>query len=90
MFEMFTGKKVKIDNDQEMGQSGRNSHSKNRDHQCIANIKLIIFYFNRHVFQSAKTNNTPFMERGGLVVECRTPNQEVLSSIPTWVTVLCP
>ena len=27
---------------------------------------------------------------GGIVVECRTPNREVLGSIPTGVTVLCP
>ena len=31
-----------------------------------------------------------FRECGGVVVECRTPNREVLSSIPTGVTVLCP
>ena len=29
-------------------------------------------------------------ERGGIVVECRTLNREVLGSIPTGVTVLCP
>ena len=29
-------------------------------------------------------------ERGGVVVERRTPNQEVLGSIPTGVAVLCP
>ena len=29
-------------------------------------------------------------ERGGLVVERRTPNREVLGSIPTRLTVLCP
>ena len=29
-------------------------------------------------------------ERGDLVVERRTPNREVLGSIPTRVTVLCP
>ena len=28
-------------------------------------------------------------ERGGLMVERRTPNQEVLGSIPTRVTMLC-
>ena len=27
---------------------------------------------------------------GGVVVECRTPNQEVLGSIPKSGTVLCP
>ena len=29
-------------------------------------------------------------ERSGVVVERRTPNREVLDSIPTGVTVLCP
>ena len=29
-------------------------------------------------------------ERGGVVVERRTPNREVLGSIPIGVTVLCP
>ena len=29
-------------------------------------------------------------ERGGVVVESRTPRREVLGSIPTGVTVLCP
>ena len=27
---------------------------------------------------------------GGVMVECRTPNREVLGSIPTGITVLCP
>ena len=29
-------------------------------------------------------------ERGGVVVERRTPNREVLGSIPTGVSVVCP
>ena len=29
-------------------------------------------------------------EHSGIVVECRTPNREVLGSIPTSVTMLCP
>ena len=32
----------------------------------------------------------PVREGGGVVVECRTPNREVLGSIPTGITVLCP
>ena len=31
-----------------------------------------------------------YRERGGVVVERRTPNREVLGSIPTGITVLCP
>ena len=31
-----------------------------------------------------------FRERGGVVVERRTLNREILGSIPTGVTVLCP
>ena len=34
--------------------------------------------------------NATFREPRGLVVECRTPNREVLGSIPTGVSVLCP
>ena len=36
-----------------------------------------------------KTLYTKFGMHGGLVVECQTPKQEVLSLIPTGVTVLC-
>ena len=32
----------------------------------------------------------PDRDRGGVVVERRTPNREVLGPIPTGVTVLCP
>ena len=34
--------------------------------------------------------NQMYRERGGVVVERRTPNREILGSIPTSVTVLCP
>ena len=35
-------------------------------------------------------NGKKIRERGGVVLERRTPNREVLGSIPTGVTVLCP
>ena len=34
--------------------------------------------------------NKIIWEHGGVVVECRTQNREVLGLIPTGVTVLCP
>ena len=38
----------------------------------------------------AAADTTSLRERGGVVVERRTPNREVLGSIPTGVIVLCP
>ena len=42
------------------------------------------------LYHSTKKSDKNDGERGGLVVESQTPNREVLSSIPTRVTVLCP
>ena len=36
------------------------------------------------------TNTAQYRERGGVVVERRTLNRDVLGSIPTGVKVLCP
>ena len=40
--------------------------------------------------ETFKLLDRPLRERGGVVVERRTPNREVLGSNPTSVTVLCP
>ena len=39
-------------------------------------------------FIKIDSKTTIFIERGGAVVECRTPNEEVLGSIPTSCFVL--
>ena len=43
------------------------------------------YSYRRRALLKSKTR-----ERGGVVVERQTPNREVLGSIPTGVTMLCP
>ena len=55
-------------------------------------VVCIGLYFTRHyIFYKAEKimKYTNVRERGGLVVEPRTPNREVPGSIPTRVTVWC-
>ena len=54
--------------------------------ECETLPTIVFFFYIFYIF----TCFTCYRERGGVVVERRTPNREGLGSIPTGATVLCP
>ena len=57
---------------------------------CINDQGHINYQDGCHAHIYGKNLFNKLRERGGVVVERRTPNHEVLGSNPTGVTVLCP
>ena len=57
---------------------------------CVSTFRLTLIGCTAKLFSCCNLNAGIVRERGGVVVERRTPNREVLGSIPTGAIVLCP